>query len=107
MPLQTCALPIRSEEHTSELQHTIISYAVFCLKKKKQQQQHGPHGARYVVARRATCATAPAAHAAEPPRRSFPPRPYCQHVFFAFNFFLNVGPPPHLFPLPHHPTPHS
>src|SRR3954462_12482276 len=30
---KTCAL--RSEEHTSELRHTIISYAVFCLKKKK------------------------------------------------------------------------
>src|SRR5881227_510639 len=28
----------RSEEHTSELQsRTVISYAVFCLKKKKQQ----------------------------------------------------------------------
>ena len=27
----------RSEEHTSELQsHSFISYAVFCLKKKKQ-----------------------------------------------------------------------
>src|SRR5947208_11674292 len=26
----------RSEEHTSELQHQIISYAVFCLKKKKK-----------------------------------------------------------------------
>src|SRR3546814_1982965 len=31
----------RSEEHTSELQSLMrISYAVFCLKKKKQQQQH-------------------------------------------------------------------
>ena len=29
---------IRSEEHTSELQsHSFISYAVFCLKKKKKQ----------------------------------------------------------------------
>ena len=29
----------RSEEHTSELQsHWYISYAVFCLKKKKKQQ---------------------------------------------------------------------
>jgi len=29
----------RSEEHTSELQsQTSISYAVFCLKKKKQKQ---------------------------------------------------------------------
>ena len=28
--------PLRSEEHTSELQsHSFISYAVFCLKKKK------------------------------------------------------------------------
>src|SRR5687768_18264606 len=26
---------LRSEEHTSELQHGYISYAVFCLKKKK------------------------------------------------------------------------
>src|SRR2546430_13696278 len=26
----------RSEEHTSELRHSQISYAVFCLKKKKQ-----------------------------------------------------------------------
>mgnify|MGYP002526229627 CR=1 FL=1 len=27
---------VRSEEHTSELQHALISYAVFCLKKKKK-----------------------------------------------------------------------
>src|SRR3546814_7116051 len=34
-PLCMC----RSEEHTSELQSLMrISYAVFCLKKKKQQQ---------------------------------------------------------------------
>src|SRR2546426_7744897 len=26
---------LRSEEHTSELHHLVISYAVFCLKKKK------------------------------------------------------------------------
>src|SRR3546814_9644402 len=31
----------RSEEHTSELQSLMrISYAVFCLKKKKQSHQH-------------------------------------------------------------------
>src|SRR3546814_2852772 len=31
----------RSEEHTSELQSLMrISYAVFCLKKKKKQHQH-------------------------------------------------------------------
>src|SRR3546814_7030131 len=33
--IQTGALPIRSEEHTSELQSLMrISYAVFCLKKQ-------------------------------------------------------------------------
>src|SRR3546814_4498684 len=33
--------PIRSEEHTSELQSLMrISYAVFCLKKKKNIQDH-------------------------------------------------------------------
>src|SRR3546814_3152274 len=35
-PAERCALP-RSEEHTSELQSLMrISYAVFCLKKKKK-----------------------------------------------------------------------
>src|SRR3546814_7969408 len=35
-----CPLFARSEEHTSELQSLMrISYAVFCLKKKKHQQQ--------------------------------------------------------------------
>src|SRR5256885_6653953 len=28
----------RSEEHTSELSHLVISYAVFCLKKKKKNK---------------------------------------------------------------------
>src|SRR3546814_2904996 len=33
--------PERSEEHTSELQSLMrISYAVFCLKKKKKYQEH-------------------------------------------------------------------
>src|SRR3546814_4576718 len=38
--LRTCAVRLdRSEEHTSELQSLMrISYAVFCLKKKKQQK---------------------------------------------------------------------
>src|SRR3546814_1795860 len=35
------ASPSRSEEHTSELQSLMrISYAVFCLKKKKQREEH-------------------------------------------------------------------
>src|SRR3546814_3637074 len=33
--------PVRSEEHTSELQSLMrISYAVFCLKKKKKQKNN-------------------------------------------------------------------
>src|SRR5438552_8206824 len=32
-----CGPILRSEEHTSEPSHQIISYAVFCLKKKKKQ----------------------------------------------------------------------
>src|SRR3546814_8684762 len=36
--------PMRSEEHTSELQSLMrISYAVFCLKKKKKQKQIPKH----------------------------------------------------------------
>src|SRR3546814_6763962 len=35
------AMPVRSEEHTSELQSLMrISYAVFCLKKKKNDNRH-------------------------------------------------------------------
>src|SRR3546814_3897588 len=38
------ARPTRSEEHTSELQSLMrISYAVFCLKKKKKQQRNTKH----------------------------------------------------------------
>src|SRR5881398_3263939 len=34
-----CQVPMRSEEHTSELQSPLnISYAVFCLKKKKTER---------------------------------------------------------------------
>src|SRR3546814_6814968 len=37
-------LGLRSEEHTSELQSLMrISYAVFCLKKKKQQTNTSTH----------------------------------------------------------------
>src|SRR3546814_3978715 len=41
---QTLARAIRSEEHTSELQSLMrISYAVFCLKKKKTQYTQYTH----------------------------------------------------------------
>src|SRR5216117_4438497 len=39
VPRQAVAAGLRSEEHTSELQSPfLISYAVFCLKKKKKEQ---------------------------------------------------------------------
>src|SRR6266852_8986105 len=34
---------VRSEEHTSELHHGSISYAVFCLKKKKKNKTRYTH----------------------------------------------------------------
>src|SRR5437762_8700061 len=37
----------RSEEHTSELQHRCISYAVFCLKKKKKN--YNTHSVAYCL----------------------------------------------------------
>src|SRR3546814_3272308 len=40
-PWRAAACPKRSEEHTSELQSLMrISYAVFCLKKKKLNEAH-------------------------------------------------------------------
>src|SRR3546814_7647747 len=37
---EQCSFDVRSEEHTSELQSLMrISYAVFCLKKKKHKHQ--------------------------------------------------------------------
>src|SRR3546814_5064621 len=39
-----CKTQIRSEEHTSELQSLMrISYAVFCLKQKKNTKAHAKH----------------------------------------------------------------
>src|SRR5438132_10350175 len=35
----TCRTTPRSEEHTSDSSHTVISYAVFCLKKKKRYKK--------------------------------------------------------------------
>src|SRR3546814_7363243 len=42
-PCVRCVSELRSEEHTSELQSLMrISYAVFCLKKKKTRNQISP-----------------------------------------------------------------
>src|SRR3546814_5943838 len=42
----------RSEEHTSELQSLMrISYAVFCLKKKKKSKSRTQHARKYTIRR--------------------------------------------------------
>src|SRR3546814_2061852 len=44
----TFSAPLRSEEHTSELQSLMrISYAVFCLKKKITQKEKQKHDDKY------------------------------------------------------------
>src|SRR3546814_5827079 len=46
----TIRIARRSEEHTSELQSLMrISYAVFCLKKKKKNNKHHPEHAVYIT----------------------------------------------------------
>src|SRR3546814_2713588 len=47
--------PTRSEEHTSELQSLVrISYAVFCLKKKKKDKIHNGIDIRHTTLQPAT-----------------------------------------------------
>src|SRR3546814_5769829 len=47
-PVLSCNLTRRSEEHTSELQSLMrISYAVFCLKKKKTYKSANQQQCRY------------------------------------------------------------
>src|SRR3546814_8390985 len=50
-PMERTTLPAtRSDEHTSELQSLMrISYAVFCLKKKKKQNQYITHLSTYQI----------------------------------------------------------
>src|SRR3954462_14803817 len=98
--VQTCAL--RSEEHTSELQSPIISYAVFCLKKKNTKSM-------MVEVPQECCHRFPASsvHLAALLRTVAPPSTYshsCAHIVgsFAFFFFLNNPAPPEFSPLPLH-----
>src|SRR5437868_7957255 len=57
---------LRSEEHTSDSSHVSISYAVFCLKKKKKQPPQRPPAKRHPHRR-------PLSHA--PARRGHQPLP--------------------------------
>src|SRR3546814_5583379 len=52
----TLVVPARSEEHTSELQSLMrISYAVFCLKKKKIQESKTHHSERDTLDNKIEC----------------------------------------------------
>src|SRR3954449_6397436 len=99
--VQTCALPIRSEEHSLNSSHTLISYAVsldrkstrlnsshtlisyavFCLKKKKRYDHH--HARR------------PTPHSNGPADRVLRGHDIHSELFF----FLNDPAPPEIYPL--------
>src|ERR1043166_3991494 len=90
----------RSEEHTSELQSRFgISYAVFCLKKKKKTHrggtsQTGRTNARHSARRRAAWCVrcVPGGWAFDAVWRYF--------VWSFISFFLIKGPPPKSSPFP-------
>src|SRR5213076_1153428 len=75
--------PDRSEEHTSELQSLpTISYAVFCLKKKKIQKIQSNATVFYTVIRPNDCIFCPSSTPL-PPRRS-PHNTLSYSLFFFF-----------------------
>src|SRR5881296_4714138 len=48
-PREYASSPGRSEEHTSELQsHSNISYAVYCLKKKKKHEKYSQQTTNHI-----------------------------------------------------------
>src|SRR6058998_687852 len=74
---RSIVIVVRSEEHTSELQSLItISYAVFCLKKKKMNRSDAP--ARKLTIDRAAVALC-GYHEANPGDTSLR---YCEFFFF-------------------------
>src|SRR6202521_1479026 len=108
--VQTCALPIRSEEHTSELQspqnlvcrlllekkqrdrkskrlnssHLRISYAVVCLKKTRWNAEHQLQLQHYGPARAIACELQPSRY---------------DRVASALGVFFKHGAPPEIYPL--------
>src|SRR3954466_13343568 len=92
----------RSDRKSTRLNssHTIISYAVFCLKKKKPNTSPSSHE-RPTALQHARMPTAAAREEAGRPgpegRRWY----WVRWVVLAVFFFLKVGAPPELSPLPH------
>src|SRR3954462_1763041 len=92
---QTCALDRKSTRLNSS--QTIISYAVFCLKKKEDRLVAGQGHRVMTYATDAAPARAPSSGATcpgSPPRASLPP----SLIVF---FFLNDRATPEFYPLPH------
>src|SRR4051795_7930328 len=95
---QTCALDRKSTRLNSS--HTLISYAVFCLKKKYRLPNRYHEG---------TAELQPHSHLVHPLTHLMafsPPLPYLHLVSLlpprsSVFFFLKVGPPPEFSPFPH------
>src|SRR5210317_453067 len=89
------ATRFRSEEHTSELQaHSEISYAVFCLKKKKQLKQNSDP-ATAVDWIRMSCLWLILSIGSSQLLKSI-----SNHMFFCVFFFLMIRRPPRSTPYP-------
>src|SRR3954462_8789266 len=96
--VQTCALDRKSTRLNSS--HTIISYAVFCLKKKDNQRRGAPLdrlGAEVVAVDLGHEAVADDLEHGEA-KKQRPP----SDVRPCFVFFLNEAAPPEIPPLPPH-----
>src|SRR3954464_3443811 len=92
----------RSDRKSTRLNssHTIISYAVFCLKKKTKHKNTGAiHAPRtpHVVGAPPGAHVAPESLSLSVAAQSFEVILY-RHFFF---FFLNNAPPPKISPFPH------
>src|SRR3954464_7438714 len=92
----------RSDRKSTRLNssHTIISYAVFCLKKKKKTLSTKPNTGSH-----AASASRPSRHVrppAQPLRASHDTViRICRSSLFFFFFFLNKPAPPKFSPFPH------
>src|SRR3954465_6672157 len=94
---QKCALDRKSTRLNSS--HTIISYAVFCLKKKQQKRdQHRARAAAPLRDQRTPAVAHRSSDTSAPPRPSVSPRGRgsCVVPFF----FFNLGAPPDFLLLP-------
>src|ERR1041385_2818657 len=90
----------RSEEHTSELSHGYISYAVFCLKKKTRKPTAIPKRGSTPQSATGRGRQAATTHAPTYTRSvHLLTAPRLLVVLFFF-FFLKVGPPPKSSPFP-------